>query len=166
MTSAEAVVLAARSAGRQLAIAESLTGGLLAAAIVAIPGASAVLRLGVVAYQTPMKSHVIGVDPALLASRGAVDADVAIAMAEGVRVLADDRGPADVGVATTGIAGPEPQDGHAPGTVFLGFATAKARWSRALQCEGTRAQIRAATVDAALEGLLEILSESTASTGS
>lgn len=101
--------------GRTLAVAESLTGGLVAATIVSVPGASAVFRGGVVAYATEIKASVLGVDAGLLARVGAVDPDVADAMAEGVaRVLG-----ADYGVATTGVAGPDPQDGHPVGEVWV-----------------------------------------------
>jgi CDP-diacylglycerol--glycerol-3-phosphate 3-phosphatidyltransferase len=97
--------------GETLAVAESLTGGALAAAVVAVPGVSATFRGGVVAYATELKSELLGVDAALLAARGPVDPDVAVAMAEGVR----ERLGATWGLATTGVAGPDPQDGHPPG---------------------------------------------------
>lgn len=105
----------ARSRGRTLAVAESLTGGAVAAALVAQPGASAVLTAGIVAYTNEMKTALLGVDATLLAERGSVDADVAVAMADGVRRATG----ADLGLATTGVAGPEPHDGKAVGTVYL-----------------------------------------------
>ena len=101
-----------------MATAESLTGGLVCAALTDVPGASAVVRGAVVAYATELKAQVLGVDPDLLATGGAVQAEVARQMATGVcRVLG-----ADVGVATTGVAGPDPQDGHPVGTVFVAVA--------------------------------------------
>jgi len=101
-----------------LAVAESLTGGLVLATLISVPGASQVIRGGVVAYATDLKASLLGVDPALLARVGAVDPDVAAAMAVGAR----DRLGADYGLATTGVAGPDPQDGRAVGTVFLGWS--------------------------------------------
>ncbi len=120
----DAVPLAARvlaglaAAGRTLAVAESLTGGAVLATLVAVPGASAVLRGGVVAYATDLKATLLGVPAELLAERGAVDRDVARAMAAGVR----ERLGADWGVGTTGVAGPDPQDGHPPGTFHVAVA--------------------------------------------
>lgn len=152
MTAADVVRLA-REAGATIAVAESLTGGALASAIVDVPGASAVLRLGVVAYDTAMKASVLGVDALLLAERGAVDGDVAARMAAGVRALADVDGPATIGVATTGVAGPDAQDGHAVGEVHVGIATVAGARSVRLDLPGDRAAIRAATVAAALDAL-------------
>lgn len=90
--------------GWTLAVAESLTGGAVCARLVDVPGASRVLRGGVTAYATDLKASLLGVDDELLAARGAVDPDVAAAMAAGVR----ERLGADVGLATTGVAGPDP----------------------------------------------------------
>jgi nicotinamide-nucleotide amidase len=109
VTAAADVLALLRERGLTLAVAESLTGGALCDAFVSVPGASAVLRGAVVAYATPVKASVLGVDAALLEREGPVHPDVARAMADGVRrVLAVDGRPADVGVATTGVAGPEP----------------------------------------------------------
>jgi PncC family amidohydrolase len=101
--------------GGTVAVAESLTGGLLVAALVGVPGASKVVRGGVVAYMTDLKATLLDVDPDLLARAGAVDRDVALAMARG----AARRLGADYGVATTGVAGPDPQDGHPVGEVWV-----------------------------------------------
>ena len=149
-TGAGAVVARLRAAGQTLAVAESLTGGLLAARIVDVPGASAVLRGGVVAYATDLKHTLLGVDAGLLDRRGAVDPEVAEQMATGVR----DRLGATWGLATTGVAGPDPQDGHPPGTVFVGLAGPAGRRALALVLAGDRAAVRAGTVDAALTLLL------------
>jgi len=112
------VVAVLRRRGETLACAESLTGGLVSAAVTDVPGASAVLRGGVVSYATDVKAGVLGVDRALLAHVGAVDADVARQMAKAVRRVMG----SDWGVATTGVAGPDPQDGAAVGTVFVAVA--------------------------------------------
>ena len=142
-------------AGRSLAVAESLTGGMLAATLVDVPGASSVFRGAVVAYATDLKSALLGVDPALLDSRGAVDPEVARQMAAGVR----DRLGADVGVATTGVAGPDPQDGQPPGTVVVAVdVRGGLSQVRALVLDGDRAAVRAATVQAALTLLRDVVS--------
>lgn len=104
-----------RSRGLTIATAESLTGGRVCARLVDVPGASDVVRGGVVTYSTDTKASVLGVDAELLARRGPVDTDVARSMAQGVRRLLR----ADVGVATTGVAGPGPADGHPAGTVVV-----------------------------------------------
>jgi len=98
-----------------VAVAESLTGGRVAAAITAVPGASAVLRGSVTAYATDLKAKLLGVDVGLLGRVGAVDGEVARQMALGVRRACG----ADVGIATTGVAGPSEQDGKPVGTVFV-----------------------------------------------
>jgi nicotinamide-nucleotide amidase len=148
---AERIVAELTRRGERVAVAESLTGGLLTSALVDVPGASAVVSGGVVAYATPLKSQVLGVDAALLAERGAIDAEVARQLAAGVRErLAIDGRAADHALATTGAAGPEPQDGHAPGTVWIGYADAAGATAELLQLAGGRDAIRHATVDAAL----------------
>jgi nicotinamide-nucleotide amidase len=136
--------LAAR--GWSLGVAESLTGGLVCAALVDVPGASAVLRGAVVAYATDLKGSLLDVDRAVLAARGAVDPDVARAMALGVR----ERLGADVGLATTGVAGPDTQDGYPPGTVHIAVSTPNGTRVRSLRLSGPRASVRAQTVDAVL----------------
>lgn len=148
---ARALVAALGSRGWSLAIAESLTGGLVVATIVSVPGASAVLRGGVVAYATDLKRSLLGVDADLLARRGAVDPDVALQMAQGVRVTAGRDGvAADVGIATTGVAGPDPQDGQAVGTVYVAVSTPVETRVEGLALEGGRAEIRSAAVRHAL----------------
>jgi nicotinamide-nucleotide amidase len=133
--------------GWTLATAESLTGGLLSATIVDVPGASRVLRGAVVAYATDVKRSVLGVDGHLLATHGAVHPDVARQMAERVREVLG----ADVGVATTGVAGPDPQDGQPPGTVFVAASGPGGTHVRRLHLDGGRADVRAGTVAAAVE---------------
>ena len=147
---AACVVTRLLSAGQTLAVAESLTGGLLAAQVVDVPGASVVFRGGVVAYSTDLKHTLLGVDAELLARHGAVHAQVAAQMAGGVR----ERLGATWGLATTGVAGPGPQCGHQPGTVFVGLAGPGGIRTTRLTLAGDRAQVRGATVDAALTLLL------------
>lgn len=139
--------------GWTLGVAESLTGGMVAARLVDVPGASAVLRGGVVAYATDVKRSVLGVDAQLLTLRGAVDPDVAVAMAHGARsVLA-----ADVGLATTGVAGPSEQDGHAPGTVHVAVVAPDAVHVRSLRLPGDRRAVREAACAAVLALATDVL---------
>jgi nicotinamide-nucleotide amidase len=120
MTSAAAeAVLMLTYRGETVAVAESLTGGLVAAELTEVPGASKAFLGSVTAYATEIKHRLLGVDDRLLAEHGAVDARVALQMAEGVRRELR----ADWGIATTGVAGPEPQDGKPVGTVYIAVAT-------------------------------------------
>ncbi|MFI9201668.1 CinA family protein [Streptomyces sp. NPDC053048] len=140
--------------GQTVAAAESLTGGLVAAELTAVPGASRSVRGSVTAYAGEVKRDVLGVDGTLLAERGAVDAEVARQMARGVRALLG----ADWGVATTGVAGPEPQDGKDVGTVFVAVAGPQGPGAvRQLSLDGGRAEIRAESVRAVLVLLLREL---------
>ena len=141
-----------------IAVAESLTGGLLVAELVSVPGASSVVRGGVVAYATPLKHTLLGVDAELLASHGAVDPEVARQMAAGARTrLGVDGVPAAIGISTTGVAGPDPQDGHPVGEVWLGLSIGDATRVKRLDLDGDRAAIRAAVVSESLSWLLERL---------
>jgi nicotinamide-nucleotide amidase len=141
------VVAALTARGQTLATAESLTGGLLGAAITAVPGASAAYVGGVVAYATPMKHRLAGVDADLLAAVGPVSERTAIALAAGVRAATG----ADWAVATTGVAGPASQDGHEPGEVWVGIAGPMlAATAVRYDFTGDRAAVRTAAVQAAL----------------
>lgn len=147
-------IVAALVAGRlTVATAESLTGGLVCAALTAVPGASAVVRGGVVAYATDVKSAVLGVDADVLRRHGAVSRETAAAMAVGVRSLLS----ADVGVATTGVAGPDRQDGRPAGTVHVAVASAAGVDVVSRDDEGRlsgdRAAIRRQVVDLAMAAL-------------
>lgn len=118
-----AVHAALRRNGSTVAVAESLTGGLLGAALSAPAGASQVFHGGVIAYTHAVKAQVLGVDPQVLRTHGAVNAQVAAQMACGVRQLLG----TTHGVALTGVAGPDPSDGAAVGTVWLGVSQAERR---------------------------------------
>ncbi|MEP7025543.1 MAG: CinA family protein [Actinomycetota bacterium] len=144
--------------GQTVAVAESLTGGLVAAALTAVPGASAAFRGGVVAYATQLKAELLGVPQDLLARRGAVDPDVAAAMAGGVR----SRLGATAGAATTGVAGPDPADGQPVGTVFIAACAGPGTAVRRLALSGSRDEIRGATVRECLRLLLGIMREENA----
>jgi nicotinamide-nucleotide amidase len=157
MALAEEVVALAVARGTTIAVAESLTGGLLAGTLASVPGVSQVLRGGVVAYATDLKASLLGVDQDLLDHGGAVQAEVALAMADGAAT----RLGAAFGIATTGVAGPDPADGKPPGTVFVGLHGPTGRHVVAryedTALEGDRAQVRWATVLLALELLAEAL---------
>lgn len=155
MSAAAELVALLRASGTTAACAESLTGGALTAALVEIPGASAVLRGGIVAYATELKHDLLGVDAVLLGEFGPIHGDVAAAMAMGVR----EKCGADLGMATTGVAGPDGQDGHPPGEVFIAVAHGVGVEIRGLSLTGDRAAIRAATVVATLELALEVVRE-------
>ena len=160
------VIEAASARGLKLAVAESLTGGLLADAFVSVPGASRVFSGGVVAYDTALKRSLLRVDAALLRERGPVDGEVAEQMAMGVRLACATPGgdsiasvgdetfaPADIGVATTGVAGPDPdpQTGQPAGTVWIAVSFAGGERRSQLALDGDRASIRSATVLAAID---------------
>ena len=148
---AQRVVELLTKRGETVAVAESLTGGLVCAAITAIPGASVVLQGGVVAYATELKATLLDVSPELLGERGPVDPDVAVAMAHGVRI----RCGATYGLATTGVAGPDSQGGFPPGTVHVAVVSADdSEFVRTLHLPGDRAAVRATSVAAALELLM------------
>lgn len=147
-------VKAALDQGLTVATAESLTAGMVSAVLADTPGASGMLQGGVVAYQNTVKTGVLGVPAALLAAVGSVDADVAAAMAAGARTALG----ADIGVATTGVAGPDEHDGKAVGAVFVGIATADGTAAFEYAFSGNRAEIRGQACGAALERLLEALS--------
>lgn len=150
--------------GQTVAVAESLTGGLVAAALTAAPGASRAFRGSVTAYATDLKQRLLGVDGALLAEQGAVDPEVARQLATGVR----DRLGADWGVSTTGVAGPAPQDGRPVGTVYVAVAAPGSERAVALRmfAQGDRAEIRVASVRTALTALRDALVEDRVSRGS
>jgi nicotinamide-nucleotide amidase len=138
-----------------IATAESLTGGLVAAALTSVPGSSAAVRGGIVSYATDVKADLLGVPSDLLERHGAVHGAVAEAMAEGARA----RLGATVGVATTGVAGPDPAEGKPVGMVFVATAGPGGIASRQLALTGDREAIRAATVESVLGLLLGTLQE-------
>ena len=142
--------------GVTLGCAESLTGGLVASALVEVPGASAVFKGSIVAYDLMVKHDLLGVSAALLAEKGAVNADVAIAMAEGAQGALD----VDFAGATTGVAGPDPDpvSGAKPGLFFVALAGGElGTMVREVQVAGDRADIRSAARRAALLALYDAL---------
>jgi nicotinamide-nucleotide amidase len=132
------------AAGSTLAVAESLTGGLISSRIVAVPGASGWFRGGIVSYASDVKRDLLGVEDGPVVSEAA-----AMAMAIGVR----DRLSADFGLAVTGVAGPDEQEGQPVGTVWVGLADASGASARRLALTGDRDQVRQITVISALDQL-------------
>ena len=142
-------------AGQTVATAESLTGGLVAAALTDVPGSSAAFRGGVVAYATDLKARVLGVPGDVLDAHGPVYGPVAAAMAEGVR----QRLGATVGVATTGVAGPGDADGFPAGTVHVAVSLDEDTVVRTMALDGNRDEVRKLAVERALGLLLGRLRE-------
>ncbi|MBL7501322.1 competence/damage-inducible protein A [Frankia sp. CNm7] len=140
--------------GATVAVAESLTGGRLAAALTETPGASTYFRGGAVVYATDTKASVLGVDAEILATDGAVSARAAAALAAGARDLFG----ATWGLATTGVAGPDEQEGKPVGTLHLGLAGPDGTTTRSLRLPGDRPRIQTFAVVQALDVLRRTLS--------
>jgi nicotinamide-nucleotide amidase len=138
---------------QSVATAESLTAGLLAATLAGVPGASVVLRGGLITYLEDTKISLAGVPPQVLEAVGPVAAPTARALAVGAR----QRCGATWGVGLTGVAGPEPHGGHPVGTVFLGLAGPVDTDVVALNLSGSRWDIRVAAVNEAIGRLREIV---------
>ncbi|MGZ4507898.1 MAG: CinA family protein [Blastococcus sp.] len=136
--------------GETVAAAESLTAGLFCATLADVPGASATLRGGVVVYATDLKTTLADVPAGVLADHGPVSPQTAAALADGVRA----RCAAAWGVGLTGVAGPDPVDGHGPGRVYVGIAGDGGTDVSELDLPGDRAAVRAAAVEAAMRALL------------
>lgn len=154
--SVDAVDVAARclarlaAEGRTLAAAESLTAGMLTATLAAVPGASSVLRGGLVAYANDVKAGALGIPDSVVSTYGAVSAECATAMAARIRELL----AADVGLSTTGVAGPDTQEGQPVGRVYVAVAGPDGVHVEELSLSGSREEIRAGSVKAVL-ALLE-----------
>ncbi|BCJ34897.1 competence protein [Actinocatenispora thailandica] len=153
MTAPVEVVAELARRGETLATAESLTAGQLAGTVADVPGASAVLRGGLIVYAVDLKASLAGVSERLLAEHGPVHPEVARQLAAGAR----ERCGATWGLATTGVAGPEPHGGQPAGTVYVGLAGPGVLRAERLTLPGDRAAVRAGTVAAALELLLRSL---------
>lgn len=137
--------------GRTLVTAESCTGGMIGAALTAVPGSSAVFKGGVISYTNWVKETVLGVEPQVLEEHGAVSETVARRMAEGARRLLQ----ADIAVSVTGLAGPDGDDrGNPVGTVFIGYCSAARTEVRCFFFLGDREAVRRQAVQAALELIL------------
>lgn len=141
------LVSASTAAGWTVAVAESLTAGLVTATLASVPGASAVLRGGVTAYATDLKTTLLGVPEPLLTEHGAVSRETASAMAVGVRKRCD----ATYGLATTGVAGPDTVEGHPVGLVYVAVSSEYADEVHMLRLDGTRDDVRWGAVVGVLE---------------
>lgn len=156
---AERVIATLTERTVSLAVAESLTGGLLGATLTRVPGASKVYLGGTIAYDTRLKTDLIGVPTELIREHSVVSEEVALAMALGLQERTD----ADWTVAVTGVAGPGPQDGHEPGEVWVCVLGPRIPSLPQLQqvqrfdFDGDRETVRDATVEAALAMLLRAL---------
>ena len=154
LLSVQAVLEALGARAMTLAVAEGDTGGVLLDALTGVPGSSGVVRGGVVAYHDDLKRELLGVAAEVLVEHGAVSARVALAMADGVRRVAG----ADVGLATTGIAGPGGATPSKPvGLAYVAAVCAERSLAREHRWHGDRAANRAASAAAALELALELL---------
>jgi PncC family amidohydrolase len=136
------------AAGQRIAVAESLTGGLLVQALARVQGSGDWLTGGVVAYRSAVKHDVLGIE-----AHSVVSPEAAAQMATGVRRLLG----AEVAVAVTGVAGPEPQEGRPPGEVWIGVDDGHTARAVPLQATGTPEEICEQTVVAALRGVIEAL---------
>ena len=148
-------------AERQLTLAtsESLTGGLLGATITAVPGASRYYLGGVVVYATEQNARIGGVNPTVLTSHGVISEQTAVEMVIGVQQLTG----AGYALAASGVAGPDPQEGHPPGVVWIAAigprigSIAPPPTALRFEFDGDRLAIRQQTVSAALQMLLHLL---------
>lgn len=142
-----------RAGGDTLATAESLTGGQLAALLTDVPGASETYLGGVVTYATELKRSILDVPSEVVEEHGVVSAECAEAMASGVRAITG----AAYGISTTGVAGPDQQEGKPPGTVYVGLAGPGLLTAVQLRLEGDRGEIQRATCEGALEELEKVV---------
>ena len=144
--------------GESLAVAESCTGGMIAARITQVPGSSAYFAGGFVVYAADLKVKLLGLDPALIERHTVVSEEVARAMA----LAARDRTGAAYALATTGEAGPDSATGAPPGTIYVALAAPSGVTSKKLRFSGDRDRIRQLTVQTALDHLRHILTEARA----
>ncbi len=136
------------AAGMRIAVAESITGGLIAHRITQVPGASRYFDTGFVTYSNEIKTALLGVPPDLFRRVGAVSEEVALAMARG----ALERAPADIAVSVTGIAGPTGGSEEKPvGLVYIGLATRESARAERRQFPGERRQVKRWTAQSALD---------------
>lgn len=152
----QSILTSLRKSKESLAVAESLTGGLLGGAITAVAGASDVFLGGVIAYQPHVKSEALAISPELISAHGVVSREVALAMAYGVK----EKLGSDWAIATTGVAGPGPSGGVPAGRVWIaivGPGRAGTPFAQELDVSGGRAQIRSATIARALGAFTRIL---------
>jgi PncC family amidohydrolase len=149
---AKNVITLLRQKNLTISVAESLTGGLVAKNLTDISGSSKVFKGGIVAYTDEIKTKTLKVDPALIQEFSSISKQVAQDMALKVRLLMN----SDIGVSTTGIAGPEKSADFEPGTVFVAISIGEHNMCQDLHLTGDRNQIRQQSV---IELLKLILSQ-------
>lgn len=148
---ADAAIEALHASRLSAAVAESLTGGQICEALTEVPGSSAVFLGGVVTYTVATKRQLLGIPADLLAEAGPVDPRVAVQMA---RRIAEVTG-ADIGISTTGVAGPQPHGGHLPGLAYVGWCCARRQGAIEVHVPGDRATVRSAITLIALEAVTQ-----------
>ena len=148
---ASALIQALTERHLTVATCESLTGGMICAALVDVPGASKVVRGGLITYQTDVKTLLADVEEGLIAQYGVVSAEVAKAMAQGAR----EKLHADIAISATGMASPGGEEDPPAGTVFVGLASARGVRAIPLQLTGDRMSIRRETVNQAIQAIAE-----------
>ena len=148
---ANALIQALTERHLTVATCESLTGGMICAALVDVPGASKVVRGGLITYQTDVKTLLAHVEEGLIAQYGVVSAEVAKAMAQGAR----EKLHADIAISATGMASPGGEADPPAGTVFVGLASARGVRAIPLHLTGDRMSIRRATVEQAIQAIAE-----------
>jgi nicotinamide-nucleotide amidase len=147
--------------GQTVATAESLTGGRLAAAFTTVPGVSATYVGGVVAYATSLKTDLLGVPDSVVEQYGVISSECALAMARGALALTS----ATYALSTTGVAGPDTQEGHPPGTVHVGVVGPGVATALALELVGSRVAVADRTCVEALSALADVLTGKKAGLG-
>ena len=153
MNLAEEIVSSLTARHETLSLAESLTGGALSSEIVAIPGASHILKGSIVAYSTEIKVRELSVPQELIDKHGVVSEDVALAMADGIKA----RMATTWAISVTGVAGPGAHHGIPAGTVWLAIVGPKIRETVKLALDGDRSAVRRGAVESALGVLARIL---------
>ena len=146
----QSAIAALKAQGLTVSTCESLTGGLICATLVDVPGASNVVRGGLITYQTDTKTLLANVDAALIEEKGVVSTEVAMAMAQGTR----EKLGTDIAVSATGMASPGGENDPPAGTVFVGVSTQTGTYAIPLQLAGDRPSIRRQTVQTAIEAIL------------
>lgn len=142
--------------GKTLVTAESCTGGGIGAELTSVPGSSEVFKGGIICYTNWVKENILEIEPAMIKKYGAVSVPVAATMALNVRLMMD----ADIGLSVTGLAGPGGDEhGNPVGTVCIGYSSRERSFTKQFCFSGDREEVRRHAIDAALNIVLEMLSE-------
>ena len=142
--------------GKTLVTAESCTGGGIGAALTSVPGSSEVFKGGIICYTNWVKENILEIEPSLIRKYGPVSIPVAASMALNARLLLD----ANIGVSVTGLAGPGADEyGNPVGTVCIGYSSNERSFTKQFLFSGDREEVRQHAINAALNIVLEMLSE-------